>query len=246
MKKIIISLIFMISTTLLLFSLPPIELGVGGFFMPGQYNFTLIGLYTREMNDQGIETLDEGEIQPINYIGLNINGSVELYGFVLKPQFTLAIPTKTTITYTDTSTGTTVPHTIEHKALLLTGCPWIGPIIHMGEKNSVYLLIGPYLIYSEWRDKETVGDNEPTSKDRQYFGFGITFPLLIGVEKLMTDHIGISLEGIVSGQQILIKSYGKDSLAASQQTWDILPFPTGTFYNPLTLILQFSVVYRFR
>ncbi len=245
MKKAIISLIFIIITTLSLFSLPPIEVGIGTFFMPGQYDYNLITLYTKEQNNNGIENLSLDEVQPINYIGVNLHASVEMYGFMLKPEITLALPTRVTIDYLDKSTSTTVPYTIEHKSLFVAGCPWVGPVVEGKNLGSFYILFGPYLIYAEWRDRETVGDNLPNSSDRQYRGFGLTFPVLIGGRKFITRNIGISVEGIVLGQQILIQSFDKDNIAASESTWKILPFPTGIFYNPLTLILQFSVIYRF-
>ncbi len=244
MKKIIIFLVFMTTTTLLAFSLPPIEIGIGSFFMPGQYDYNLITLYTKNKNNDGIENLTSDEIQPTGYIGLNFHASVEMYSFMLKPEITLAIPTKTTIDYIDTSTGTTVPHTIEHKALLVTVCPWIGPVINGKNLGAFYILLGPYLIYAEWRDRVTVGENQSGSYDRQYKGFGVTFPILIGGKTFITKNIGITLEGIVLGQQILIESFNKDDTTASQSTWKILPFPAGTFYTPVTLVLQIGIIYR--
>ncbi len=83
MKKIAIFFIFMVTTIFSLFSLPPIETGIGGFFMPGQYDYTLITLYTNSQNNNGIENLTPDEIQPVNYIGLTIHSAVELYGFMI-------------------------------------------------------------------------------------------------------------------------------------------------------------------
>ncbi len=101
-------------------------------------------------------------------------------------------------------------------------------------------------MYAEWRDREIVDDSESSSSDRQYNGFGVTFPLLLGGRKFITKNLGFSLEGIILAQQILIESHGKDNFAASQATLRILPFPRGIFYNPLTLILQFSAIYKFK
>ena len=111
------------------------------------------------------------------------------------------------------------------------------------------IFAGPSFMYGEWRDKWDVTDNTSQSKDRQYTGTGVVFPVMLGGESLITEKIGISLEVIVIAQAILLETFSKDNLDATDNTANIITFPIGsgfmgTSISPAVFKTQLSVIYH--
>ena len=111
------------------------------------------------------------------------------------------------------------------------------------------IFAGPSFMYGEWRDKWDVTDNTSQSKDRQYTGTGVVFPVMLGGESLITEKIGISLEVIVIAQAILLETFSKDNLDATDNTANIITFPIGSGFmgksiSPAVFKTQLSVIYH--
>jgi len=226
------TLIFSLSLILLcgfLFANPSFQVGLGGSFMPGQYDYSLLSEYYKQQNNNGIEGLDSSEISPVAYYGINAFGAVQLMNFLIRLDASISFPAKITVTYNDTSTGTVVPHTIEHKALFTSGTLWLGPVIELAGRGSLYFCTGPSVLYAAWRDKLDVTDNTSLSKDRQYKGMGVILPFMLGGEGLITEKIGISLEIVMIAQSILLETFSRVNLATTDNTTDFITFPIGSY-----------------
>ncbi|GEM_PF-5163234 len=179
--------------------------------MPGQYYFALLFNYIDMKNNTGIELLDSNEVMPVTYLGVNVFASIRISNLMIMLFGSLNHPNKITIAYEDTG----VPYTIEHKALFLTGTIWMGLVIDIMNKGSIYLCTGLSFMYGEWRDKVDAGEAGSLianqSKDRQYKGMGIIFPFMLGSEGLITKKIGVGLDLIMITQQIMLETFSKKS-----------------------------------
>ena len=231
------------------FAVPSIKAGIGGCLIPGQYDYSLISLYIREKNNDNISNVDLSEIKPAAYSGFNIFAEFKLWNFMVKPQVSLSFPSKITVTYIDSSSGSTVPYSIEHKGLFIMGTTWLGPVMDLTGKSSIYLLAGPSFMYGEWRDKIDVENNTDLSRDRQYRGMGVTIPVMFGAESAVSERIGISLEVILIAQQILLETFSIENLSSSDSTYNIITFPAGSgisgvSVSPAIFMTQLSLVYR--
>ena len=259
--KTLILILTLILLTGLIFAAPSLQAGLGGSFMPGQYDYSILSNYVDQKNNNGIQNLDPSEITPVPYYGANIFASAKMFNFLIRIDASISFPGKITVTYNDVSTGTVVPYSIEHKALLASGTLWLGPVFDFAGpagpagpagfagRGSVYLCTGPSFMYGEWRDKCDVTDNTSRSKDRQYTGTGVVFPVMLGGESLITEKIGISLEVIVIAQAILLETFSKDNLDATDNTANIITFPIGsgfmgTSISPAVFKTQLSVIYH--
>ncbi|NOY08163.1 MAG: hypothetical protein GXP33_04895, partial [Spirochaetes bacterium] len=70
MKKYLFFILFMVLGGIT-FAVPSIKAGIGGSLIPGQYDSSLISLYTKEKNNDNISNLDLSEIKPTAYLGFN-------------------------------------------------------------------------------------------------------------------------------------------------------------------------------
>ncbi len=248
MKKYLFFILLMVSGGIA-FAVPSVKAGIGGSFMPGQYDSYLISTYIKEKNNDNITNLDLSEIKPAAYLGFSAFAEIRLWNFMVKPQVSLSFPSKPTIYYIDSSSESTVTHRIEHKALFIMGTTWMGPVMDLTGKSSIYLLAGPSFMYGEWRDKVDAENNTDLSKDRQYKGLGVTIPVMFGAESAISERIGISLEVILIAQQILLETFSRENLSSSDSTYNIITFPAGALYNgvsmtPAVFMTQISLVYR--
>ena len=251
MKKTIFLVCLVVSSLVLctfLTAQPTFQVGLGGQMMPGQYDFALLSNYVDMKNNNGIELLDSDEVTPVTYMGVNAFASIHASNLMLMLSGSLNYPNKISITYDDTSSGTGVPHTIEHKALFLTTTLWIGPSIEIMNRGSIYLCTGPSFLYGEWGDKVDAGEANQ-SKDRQYKGMGIIFPFMLGGEGLMTRKIGVGLDLIMIAQQIILETFSKKNFDATDNTYNLITFPIGSGTllfgtNPVIFLTRLSLVYH--
>ena len=205
--------------------------GLGPVYMPGAPDPLRLALYDDQLNNAGVEGLEAKEIRQVDYLGFHLFGQVNTGFFMTRLSVTAALPTLSSYTYLDDSGGTEVPVSVEHKAGLVYGTLWLGPRLEFAGAGSIYFCIGPTYLYAQWRDKVEVQDDPGLSKDRQYIGSGAVLPVLFGVEALVSDRIGLSLEAAFFGQQIVISTFGKPDFDAADSEHDSLPFPFSSYLD---------------
>jgi len=250
--------IFSLTVSLLVFSTfliaqPTFQAGLGGQILPGQYDYNLLSKYLTQKNNGNIDGIDSNEVSPVTYFGVSAFGSMRISNFMIMLTGSLNFPGKITVTYNDTSSGTVVPYTVEHKALYITGTLWMGPSIDIMGKGSIYLCTGPSFMYAEWRDKVDAGEtgsiDETKSKDRQYKGMGVILPFMVGGEGFITKKIGVRVELIMLAQQIMLETFSKTKLSDTDSTYDLITFPigfgtAGSATTPAIFLTRLSLVYH--
>ena len=64
---------------------------------------------------------------------------------------------------------------------MVAGTLWIGPTVEFTDAAALYVCLGPTYLYGEYRDAQTVENNDAMSWGRLYTGSGFVVPLLLGV-----------------------------------------------------------------
>jgi hypothetical protein len=216
--------------------------GAGLLMIPGTYDPTLLGKYDSLYNNSGVTLINPATPQTQGIGGFNAYAQISLYGIMARLSMILGGGIGLEYYWDEASVRTTVSDRI----LIAAGTLWLGPFVDIADKGSIYACIGPTYLYGEYRDKTIIGDYATGSSDRQYGGAGFVVPFMVGVEARPVRWLGISVECIGLGQQVILSTDSKPTLDAVDVEHDSMLFPTG-FWSliPVTFWVQCQASFHF-
>lgn len=243
MKKRVLStaLLFVLATAA--WAAPTFGLGGGLLFLPGTYDPVLLTKYDSLNNDAGVTLVNPGSPPPRFYGGVRAFAEVRWLGILARLDGALASESGIQFYYDQSGSR----FNVLDESLLVSATLWAGPCLSVGDAGSVYACVGPSWMYGEYRKKQQVDGNDAESWDRQFTGSGFVFPVMVGAEVRVLPALGIALEGVYLGQQIVIQTTGKENFAsATAVDHESMLFPGfGLFSQPAAFWIQLSATWHF-
>ncbi len=240
---------FFVGCVLLVFSAaalaaqPSFSAGIGLLEVPGLFDSNLLAKYDSLANNAGVTLVNPASPQAQSIMGFHAMAQTTWSGFMARVSVMLGNGMGLTYYYDEPPSGRV---TVDNRLLMAATTLWIGPIVEVAQLGSAYVCLGPTYLYGEYRDKKTVEGRDDLSWDRQYGGGGIVVPLMVGVEVRPLRWLGVAVEGVALGQQVIITTTSKADLAAAGVEHDSKLFPSvlyGLF--PVSYWVQLTFSFHF-
>jgi hypothetical protein len=223
MKKRIVSVCVLLGLSLTSLSAQPsFSAGAGLFGVPGTYDPAYLEKYENYQNSGTVTLMNPASPELQSIVGFHAFVQVSWFGFMARASAMLGGGTGLTYYYDETGIGRV---TVDDRLLIAAGTLWIGPIFEVSGKGAVYACLGPTYLYGEYRDKQTVEGNDALSWDRPPRGGGFVLPVMVGVEVRPLPWLGVAVECVALGQQVLLSTISKENQAAPDTEYISMLFP---------------------